>query len=365
MKRLPLFIIVFFNMFIFNLAYANVGVFTGYGQTIELIESNDIQMVSEDITIIPGRGKFLFDGGIAGMDRVEYKCKFILKNRNNKNVSIKAGFPLSTQFYGENNKTSILLSEYQFIAQEEGKIYNVSYSPFDKEKKLNKIFLWDMEFLPNEEKELLVSYSMPISFTLATTANNRKESKYSKKWYNKLEYCALEWFGYVTETGKSWYGPIEKASFRVYLKGFEKYIFNRPFAEGISSKNKEKILKRYSVWEPLVFRDTEPDVWEKDDKGYITLLFNNYKPEKDLIFSYYILFFPKTKDDLERLISRLSYDSFTKEDYEDLRDIFIEYNGEKTNNERIHEFLINQKWYGKKIQNPIPGEVLNTIEIYK
>ncbi len=52
----------------FTSAHANVSVFTGYGHTIDLTESDDVQMMSEDITIIPGRGRFLFHSGVAGMD---------------------------------------------------------------------------------------------------------------------------------------------------------------------------------------------------------------------------------------------------------------------------------------------------------
>ena len=39
------------------LCSANVGVFTGFGHSIELTKSEAIQMKSEQITIIPGRGR--------------------------------------------------------------------------------------------------------------------------------------------------------------------------------------------------------------------------------------------------------------------------------------------------------------------
>ena len=79
------------------------------------------------------------------------------------------------------------------------------------------------------------------------------------------------------------------------------------------------------------------------------------------MIQYYIPFFPKTKDDAERFISKFSK-SFTKEDYEDLRDIFLEYNGKNTNNTRIHTFLLNQRWYEKDNQIQIPDEVFEVIE---
>lgn len=88
----------FFSMFLAlmglfaHVAFANVGVFSGYGHTIELSKSEEIQMVSEEVEIIPGRGRFLFNGGVPGMDRVEYKCKFKLKNLKNKDMTIRVGF---------------------------------------------------------------------------------------------------------------------------------------------------------------------------------------------------------------------------------------------------------------------------------
>jgi hypothetical protein len=84
MKRSLLFGIGVLIIFSFNIAHANVGVFTSYGQTIELTNTNDVQMKSEDITIIPREGDLPFNGGVPGMDKVEYKCKFNLKNRKNE-----------------------------------------------------------------------------------------------------------------------------------------------------------------------------------------------------------------------------------------------------------------------------------------
>ena len=43
-------------------AAADAGVFTGNGQNLRQISSKSIQLVSIDVIIIPGRGRFLFDG---------------------------------------------------------------------------------------------------------------------------------------------------------------------------------------------------------------------------------------------------------------------------------------------------------------
>jgi len=349
-----------------NEIYANAGVFTGTGYSIELTKSESIKMLKEEITIIPGRGRFLFDGGVAGMDRVEYICNFTLKNLTQKAVSIQVGFPLNSQFlsppYGNAQKTIDLVANYNFIAQEDGKIFTVKYSPGDVKKKLHNLFIWHMDFKPNEEKKIQITYSMPISMTLTSTAKNWRNSVYQKKWYVRLEGCLLEWFGYVTETGKSWEGSIDTAEFRVLTIGFEKYLAIRPFMEGTTKEERKKALKQFPVINPLYFRDFVPSNWDDKEKGILSLSYNKYEANDNLAFKYYILIFPTTIDDTTRLISSLSNEGFNKEDYEDLRDIFLEYNGDDTGNTRIRKFLENQLWYKKNKQMKVPDKVIKFIE---
>lgn len=344
----------------------NVGVFTGFGHSIELSSTESVQMVSEEVTIIPGRGPFLFNGGVPGMDRVEYHCVFVLKNIQDSEVQIQVGFPLNSQFlnppYDNNQKTRALVSQYNFISQTDEQQYSVRYSPGDKEKKLKNLFLWDMNFEPFESKTLQVTYSMPISMTLASVAHNWEDSSYEKDWYQALESCMLELFGYVTETGKSWAGSIEKASFKVYVKGFEEYISSRPLLEGVVGEKLFKTKQKFPVWEPINLRIIEPDQWETDDKGFLIKTFEDYKADKNITFYYYILSLPKTASDAESLVTHLEKNQFSsEEDIQDLTDILREFNGEKTNNKRIKPFLKNQRWYGKKKLEKIPTEIIKYI----
>jgi hypothetical protein len=76
---------------------ANAGVFSGNGQTIELTTQQQVRMVSEEITITPGRGPNLFNGGTAGADRVDFRCLFILKNLTRETVTTQVGFPLDAE----------------------------------------------------------------------------------------------------------------------------------------------------------------------------------------------------------------------------------------------------------------------------
>ncbi|MBZ8180746.1 hypothetical protein [Oscillatoria salina] len=347
---------------------ANVGVFAGYGHTIELTETKDVAMISEEVTIIPGRGRFLFDGTIPGMNRVEYVCQFKLRNLSNEKVSIQVGFPLNSQFfsppYSNTRETSDLIVEYDFIAQEKGKIYNVEYFPTDRSERLKNIFSWTIEFEANEEKDLVVTYSLPISMGLSSTAISNDLS-YQKDWYKQLEMAFLELFGYVTETGKSWSGVIEKAEFEVYIQGFEDYLNNRPLSEKVDDEGKDNLMQMFKVWNPLFWRQTTWNDWSEDEQGFLRKTYENYEPETNLEFNYYILsFFPKNIAEATLLLKNLAKNNFQKDDYEDLRDIFREYNGETTGNQRIQEFLKNQKWYQEEKQHKIPDEVIELINEY-
>jgi hypothetical protein len=55
-----------------TVALPDAGVFTGNGQNLHQISTKDVQLVSIEVTIVPGRGRFLFDGTVPGMDRTEY-----------------------------------------------------------------------------------------------------------------------------------------------------------------------------------------------------------------------------------------------------------------------------------------------------
>jgi hypothetical protein len=145
MKRALLLAMVLLCTWSMGPAHANVGVFTGYGHTIELTRTDDVQMVSEDVTIVPGRGRFHFDGSVPGMDRVDFNCRFRLKNKKSEPINIRVGFPLNSQFlnppYDRTAKTSTLVAQYHFIAQEEGLIYTVEYVPGDRGNNLKNLFL--------------------------------------------------------------------------------------------------------------------------------------------------------------------------------------------------------------------------------
>ena len=163
-------VVVFFGV---N-AIANVGVFYGSGKTIELIKSDQVQLVSEEVTISPQWG------AVAELDRVEYRCKFILKNRSEKSVKVYVGFPLDRELHGTTtpDATDTVLS-YHFIARDADNTYHVQYvSGGGDTSKYNELFLWEMAFAAGETKVLQVGYILPMSITMSLT--NREQGTIPK-----------------------------------------------------------------------------------------------------------------------------------------------------------------------------------------
>jgi hypothetical protein len=346
-----------------SLAFANAGVFFGNGQTLELATQQQVQMVSESITISPGRGPRLFDGGAAGADRVSFRCQFVLKNLTGEAVTIQVGFPLDAENERIPSTTaqpaSELIANYRFIAQDEQGVYNVTYAPGDRLKKLRHLFLWEMTFAPGETKNLRVDYTMPISFGLVEAVKDTRAAPYAKPWFSELQGALVEEFGYVTVTGAGWAGVIERAEFVVEAAAFEDYIAHRPFIETNDATAKARALARLPAEHPTFLRVYSPDGWQTDARGDHRLVNTDYVPAENLRFRYFLYFFPRTIAELETLLANLKPAPWSAEDYADLRDVYREYNGEKTENPRLADFLNNQLWHGTPPQKPVPASVID------
>lgn len=360
-------IILLFLCILTSDVFSNAGAFMGSGVTLQLTNSHDIQMVSEEVNITPGRGMFLFDGMVSGMDRVEYYCKFLLRNLSDKNVTVKVGFPLDSQPgepFTSTKDINELVKEYGFIAKTSSNTYHIDYVSIDKTKEFHKLFLWNMQFLPQETVELYVSYHMPISMAMMTTAKNFEDSrKYQKEWYRNLSTAMLETFSYVTKTGKSWAGKIEKAHFKVYVDGFEDYLNRRGLMEMSNEYKKSKGIRKkfnskrdneetedsekylFSKDSYFIYRDIKPEHWIYKD-GYVEWKFNNYSPEDTITFAYYFIL--GSTNNIQRVksfIKTLWNDKPLKEDLLDLKEILMAYMGIPPKTKRVEEYVFNQIWY--------------------
>ena len=371
-----------------SVAIANTGVFEGSGHTIKLVRSEDIQLRSEKVTIIPGRGRFLFNGSIA--DHVDYECKFVLQNLSKKPVTIQAGFPLTSQFLknaddAKADDATALVIKYKFIVRDNERTYHVRFVPHDRDKSLGAIFLWDMTFQGDEVRELNVAYEIPMAMALGDTAKDR-EISYAKDWYWILTGCVYEGFEYVTVTGQSWAGPIESAKFELHVEGFEQYLNDRfvierpPYtAEQLAEIDKERrqnvaaieeaikngeikggpaklreLIKAakeppfdWHVKDRLIHRQVLPEGWKTED-DVITWNFKNYRPREPIRVAYSLTLFPKNPKDVPSFVKLTLGSNPSKDDLRDLREIYLAWYGIPPKSESVRKFVSNQQWYAPK-----------------
>lgn len=343
-----------------SFCHGNAGVFFGSGQSVELIRSTDIQMVSEEIDIVPGRGRFLFDGDLAGADQVEYDCKFVLHNHSERRVTIQVGFPLTGQFWESRRKAAEedvvqLRRHYKFIAQEREKVYTPRYVAHDKGQKLRHLFLWDMEFDPGERKALFVSYQMPISMALSDTREGRFSGE-RRRWHRAVSGCLLEQFSYVTETGRSWKGGvIESAKFRLHLGDFERYLRARGYVE-------VEVPEDFPVQRPVVHRELSPGGWRETNAGLLELTLEDFVPGPEIVVTHRLLPIPQDRADTNRMIGAFR-EALTAEEVGEFEAFVRAYYGEKVEDPSVQAFLEDQIWYPRPPgSSPTPDGVLEAFE---
>ncbi len=361
MKFLSIFCLCFTAVSVF----ANAGIFGGFGRDIVLEKSEEIQMVSEEVIMRPGRSRTFVDGGIEGMDQMEYFCSFQLRNLSDKEVTVQVGFPLSS---GDNISVPrkpemefTAISNHKFAAgtEKEGS-YPLRYIPGDKENKFRHIFLWRMTFAPKEEKILKVSYTMNGYNGLGSTRQRPIDwsLSYKSDYLKNLELATAEMFGYVTATGNSWAGKIEKAVFKIVdLDLFEEYLDKRGALEKSSKShegNEFTTMLRYGQR----LRSLTPEGWQlstEKRKQFLTLEYAPFKPGMEIMLMYQFTTMPRSIEGLDYLLANLGkFDGNSIKIQpgaeKNLADVILEFYGIARNNPDIADFLKLQTWY--PVKNP-------------
>ena len=162
---------------------------------------------------------------------------------------------------------------------------------------------------------------------LAGTTNKDTMKKYEKPWHAALAQCAVEHFYYVTETGKSWAGPIEHATFRVVTGPWEDCFQKRPLIPEEGDLPQPKPNQEW--WEygfPLkagaIYQHIEPDGWKCEAKaGTTSWEYRPYKPGPPIAFLYYIVSFPRSAADCESWVRHVLGPKPDKADLAELREI--------------------------------------------
>lgn len=305
-------------------ALADAGVFAGNGQSLHQITSKSIQLASIDVTMALGRGPYLYDGGVAGMDRARYLCKFVLHSKSDQPEDAEIGFPVDSEFAEGDTPVSPADSanwvlEYSFIARDEGETYHVEYvhrKPKGGPGEFAFLFTWKMSFRPQEIKTLTVSYEMPISMGLITTEKEEQGSLNTQSrrpestvfQMETLDLGTMEQAGYITSTGSSWAGNVESATFTVYTEPFEEYLNYRGVLEATANSDASRAAAErenpFPIQHPWWFRTVSPDGW-KAVKGGIQWKYQNYKPQDPIIVRYYMTEFPRSPVDVDTFVNRI------------------------------------------------------------
>ena len=123
----------------------------------------------------------------------------------------------------------------------------------------------------------------------------------------------VEWFQYITETGNSWAGPIEKATFQLETKNVATCLGKRRLLGGESPQ---------PMRTGVVYEDISPTGGKFDPKeGTITWEYRNYKPGKPFRFAYYLIGLPPTPAACDSWVCLLLGSKPEKADLAEMREI--------------------------------------------
>ncbi|MBI5762682.1 MAG: hypothetical protein HZA51_04070 [Planctomycetes bacterium] len=354
---------------------ADVGVFAGTGHSLRQITTQSIALDSIDVTITPHRGRFLFDGSVTGMDEVDYKCRFVLRNLTSKRCSIQVGFPVDSQFAeppklgsATVDETPQWVADYRFIARDEKSTYHVKWQWWTPgaQKTTSRpsffsntqaLFVWTMEFDASEVKTLDVQYQLPMSMTLALTSKrgiDPDDSGIDFRLTSMLGGSLLEFFGYTTQTGSSWSGNVGKASFTIVTKHFEQYLNCRALSEVDSSEHVDNerdsstrmFFRLHTYW----YRDIKPGGWQAIPEG-IRWQHTDFKPNDPLEVRYYLTFFPRSAQDVAGWIDTVVHSGqdleppMTDEELGFVRQVLLAFFGQTPANLAVRRFVEDQIWY--------------------
>lgn len=332
---------------------ADLGFYTGSGQNLRQITTEEIKLVSIDVSIVPVCGEFDYTK-FSGGNKVEYDCIFVLQNLTDEVKKTQVGFPIDSQFANKKPTSGDWATEYGFIARDTNTTYNVEFVQHDdKEKKFSKIFTWEMKFNPNETKTITIKYHFPFSMSLATTDKEMIEKKYDqkdeKKWMLDVVICFWHCFGYITETGASWAGNVDKGSFKVITEPFEKWFNNRDRSGG----GRYRVIRR-----PWWFREVSPEGWVPIKNG-ISWEYKNFKPQEPIFIYYYVSNLPRFSKDVDSFLNLLNSTSrLNREDLITIKEIILATYGKEPVDISAKKFVEDQIWY-----QPLKNFSLETLSL--
>lgn len=366
---------------------ADAGVFTGNGQDLHQITSKTVQLASIEVTIVLGRGPFLFDGTVPGMDRAEYLCKFELRNLSEQDQDIEVGFPVDSQFArgrepeaAEESGNWVL--EYAFIARDDKATYHVNFvhrKPQAGTGEFSSVFVWSMHFSPRETRNLTVEYRIPMSMGLVPMQKDENLQPLSGAFGAEfLNIGQVEMAGYITSTGSSWAGNVESARFTVLTEAFEQYFNRRGVTEEIEARQSSKDLAQFNssfpVHHPYWIRQVKPGGWESV-KGGLQWSYKDFKPNDPIEIRYYTTPFPRLPDEavpfVKTFLQTLGPNQPRAAELDRLKQVVAATDGCEPTDPQARTFVSQQLWFSPSRDcsagrlSSSQKEVLHKIEVYE
>ena len=328
-RRTPLYFLLAFVLLAIILGAsptcsADAGVFTGGGQNLRQITSKNIQLVTINVAIVPGRGRFLFDGSVPGMDEADYLCRFVLRSLSEQAEDVEVGFPVDSEFAQNAGRTTAKSSRgesvdwvlsYSFIARDESRTYHVEFvhrkrsgAPDD----FGELFTWKMHFAPQETRTLTVQYHIPMSMALATTQKDEMAEFPPSGLLDQgmLNEAIVEVASYISSTGSSWAGHVESATFTVVTEPFERYLNSRGWMEDSGAEMTpqqeakfREFQELFPVAHPWWFRQISPAGWKKVNHG-IQWTYKDYKPRDTIELRYYMTHLPRLPEEVDPFVDQ-------------------------------------------------------------
>ena len=274
---------------------------------------------------------------------------------------MQVGFPVDSEFArGEQpespDESTDWVLGYGFIARDERRTYHVEFSrrkSHDGPGEFGSVFVWKMHFSPRESKSLKVQYHISMSMGLV----DMQKGKDAKSWTGAfgqefMNIGQLEMAGYVTSTGSSWAGNVEKARFRLITDLFERYLKYRGITEEreteMDAEEADRFKSSFPVLHPWWFREIKPEGWQIMKNG-VEWNYNDYKPRDPIEVRYYETQFPDSAEEVNVFVDRFLQglgpgDSAAKE-LRQLREVLLATYGKQPEDKTAREFASAQLWY--------------------
>jgi hypothetical protein len=162
----------------------------------------------------------------------------------------------------------------------------------------------------------------------------------------------MEMFGYITSTGSSWSGNVEKATFTIYTDQFERYFERRGITEessaNLSTEEAERFKASFPVEHPWWFRETKPTGW-KQVKGGLQWQYQDFKPKDPIEVRYYMTQLPNRAEDvggfLEAALRGAGLKDSTAAEVERIKELLLATYGKEPQDPMVKAFAVEQLWY--------------------